>query len=70
MPTHIHTLIDIMKRKKKKRKEKKKKNTVGKNISQHWRIKEYNQETCKNDDVLLYVCKTGLLTTFKRACSL
>ena len=24
MPTHIHTLIDIMKRKKKKRKEKKK----------------------------------------------
>ena len=51
MPTHIYTLIDIMKRKK----EKRKKNTVGKTISQHWRIKGYNQETCKNDDVLL-VC--------------
>lgn len=41
MPTHIYTLIDIMKRKKRKekKKEKKKKNTVGKTISQHWRIK-------------------------------
>ena len=59
MPTHIYTLTDIMKRKKrkeKKRKDKKrKKNTVGKTISQHWTIKGYNQETCKNDDVLLCV---------------
>ena len=41
MPTHIYTLIDIMKRKKRKekKKEKKKKNTVGKTIPQHWRIK-------------------------------
>ena len=46
MPTHIYTLIDTMKRKEKRKKEKKK---------QHWRIKEYNQETCKNDDVLLCV---------------
>ena len=57
MPTHIYTLIDIMKRKKRKEKKrkKKKKNTVGKAISQHWRIKGYNQETYKNDDVLLCV---------------
>ena len=54
MPTHIYTLIDIMKRKRKEKK-KEKKNTVGKNISQHWRIKGYNQETCKNDNVLLCV---------------
>ena len=47
MPTHIYTPIDIMKRKKN--------NTVGKNIAQHWRIKGYNQENCKNDDVLLCV---------------
>ena len=46
MPTHIYTLIDIMKRKEKRKKEKKK---------QHWRVKGYNQETCKNDDVLLCV---------------
>lgn len=51
MPTHIYTLIKIMKRKEKRKKEKK--NTVGK--KQHWRIKEYKQETCKNDDVLLCV---------------
>ena len=51
MPTHIYTLIKIMKRKEKRKKEKK--NTVGK--KQHWRIKEYKQEACKNDDVLLCV---------------
>lgn len=51
MPTHTYALIDIMKRKEKRKKEKK--NTVGK--KQHWRIKGYNQETCKNDDVLLCV---------------
>ena len=52
MPTHIYTLTDIMKRKEKRKKEKK--NTVGKK-KQLWGIKGYNQETCKNDDVLLCV---------------
>lgn len=51
MPTHIYSLIDIMKRKEKRKKEKKQ----GWKKKQHWRIKGYNQETCKNDDVLLCV---------------
>ena len=52
MPTHIYTLIDIMKRKEKRKKEKKNNPARKKH---HWRIKGYNQETCKNDDVLLCV---------------
>ena len=57
MPTHIYTLIDIMKRKKeKKRKKKKRKKTrLEKLFLNTGGSKGYNQETCTNDDVLLCV---------------
>ena len=51
MPTHIYTLIDFTKRKEKRKKEKK----TRLEKKQLWGIKGYNQETCKNDDVLLCV---------------
>lgn len=66
MPTHIYTLIDIMKRKEKRKKEKKttrleKNNTGG--------SKGITRKPAKMT-MFCCVCKTGLLTTSKRACSL
>ena len=66
MPTHIYTLIDMMKRKEKRKKEKKtrleKKNNTGGS-------KGITRKPAKMT-IFCCVCKTGLLTTSKRACSL
>ena len=71
MPTHIYTLTDIMKRKKKKRKEKKKqkkkkKTRLEKLFLNTGRSKGITRKPAKMT-MFCCVCKTGLLTTSKRA---
>ena len=67
MPSHIYTLIDIMKRKEKRKKEKKKTTRLEKNNTGG--SKGITRKPAKMT-MFCCVCKTGLLTTSKRACSL
>ena len=69
MPTHIYTLIDIMKRKKRKEKEKEKKKKKHGWKNYFSTLEDQRGITRKPAKMTMFccVCKTGLLTTSKRA---